>query len=214
MDRNKLPHKGEYHQGNGATGRINSSSEILLRRKQLEFPDSIPVDSIGISSQLDQIFEPQRSTSIFQNHFPRNSAIIEMLKISHFQTIYNIFVAILLIAFVNTLLYNFYESGTILDFELLVWYAHYFINPMYRCFADFPSAILIWCTMFTFSFSAFLLQRAIVEQKLSTKTVYMLYTICFCVMYLCVPYIVRIRKMPPATAAVQDKFNQCSQCSL
>ncbi len=47
----------------------------------------------------------------------------EMLKIVHFKTVYNIFLAVLFVAITNTFAYNFFESGQLLGTQSLsfVW---------------------------------------------------------------------------------------------
>jgi hypothetical protein len=105
-------------------------------------------DQLGqISNQLNKMFEHPKSNSIFQTHFPRNSPITDMLKITHFQTIYNIFVAVLIISLVNTLLNNYRETGKLLEGALLYW-----------VFDRIEHAVCFWVVLWCCSFLPVLLE--------------------------------------------------------
>lgn len=87
-----------------------------------------------IEQKLNALLENPKQLSKYQTHFPRISAMSELLKISHFKTgtplllvlahfshltslaglVKNIWISVLLIAIANTLLYNYFESGVIL----------------------------------------------------------------------------------------------------
>ncbi len=84
-------------------------------------PSQVEIKEHQITKQLNKIFEQPKSENIFQSHFPRDSAITELMGISHFQTIYNIFAAIFTISFLHTFVANYLESGTWLDLEILIW---------------------------------------------------------------------------------------------
>lgn len=52
----------------------------------------------------------------------RNSLLTDLFEITHIQTIYHIFIAILIILFMSTTLEELVETGTInLDFQLMQW---------------------------------------------------------------------------------------------
>lgn len=52
----------------------------------------------------------------------RNSLLTDLFEINHIQTIYHIFVAILIILFMSTMLEDFVETGSIrFDFQLMQW---------------------------------------------------------------------------------------------
>ena len=53
---------------------------------------------------------------------PRNSLLTDLFEISHIQTIYHIFIAILILLFMNTVIVDIIDKGRIdLDFELIQW---------------------------------------------------------------------------------------------
>lgn len=53
---------------------------------------------------------------------PRNSPLTDLFEINHIQTIYHIFIAILVLLFMNTIVVDVVEHGRIdLDFELIHW---------------------------------------------------------------------------------------------
>lgn len=70
----------------------------------------------------------------------RNSVLTDLFKISHIETVYHIFIAVLLIFALNTILSDVVEKGGLVQvyhFELLVW-----------TFKGFFSVIHCWITMF------------------------------------------------------------------
>uniref|UniRef100_A0A0R3W886 O-acyltransferase n=1 Tax=Taenia asiatica TaxID=60517 RepID=A0A0R3W886_TAEAS len=70
----------------------------------------------------------------------RNSVLTDLFKISHIETVYHIFIAVLLIFALNTILSDVVEKGGLVHvyhFELLVW-----------TFKGFFSVIHCWTTMF------------------------------------------------------------------
>lgn len=93
--------------------------------------DSVYSGRIGGSKEADL---SSQKPSRFQSHQARNSVLTglpscyysnpnsaEMLEIEHFQTIYNIFVAVLMLSFCNILFSNYLEEGTVLKFDVLLW---------------------------------------------------------------------------------------------
>jgi len=104
------------------------------------------------------------NNSPFHSHFPRNSLMSEMMKVSHFQTIWNIFSAVLVITFMNILLHNYFTSGIILDFSFWGW-----------CFEGFSTAMVVWVVIFTLSLLAYPLQRLIVSELVSFPFAFCLY---------------------------------------
>jgi len=119
----------------------------------------------------------------------RQSAITEMLEISHFQTIYNVFVAVFLISLTNMLLHNYYESGTTLEFHILWW-----------SFGGLPQALLLWTGLFFASFSVVILQKGIVTRQLSPYFAYTLYIFIQLLLFSGVPQFVRSAGFGPATS--------------
>lgn len=104
------------------------------------------------------------NNSPFNSHFPRNSLMSEMMKVSHFQTIWNIFSAVLVITFMNILLHNYFESGIILDFSFWVW-----------CFGGASLSAGVWVAMFVLSLLAYPIQRLIVSKAVSFSFAFFLY---------------------------------------
>ncbi|KAK7447324.1 hypothetical protein BaRGS_00040209 [Batillaria attramentaria] len=67
----------------------------------------------------------------------RRSVLTELLESSHIQTIYHIFVAILIVFSLNTLVYDWVEKGTLnLNFDMIVW-----------AFGKFPKVMSLWVCM-------------------------------------------------------------------
>ena len=128
--------------------------------------------------------------SLFRTHFARQSLISEMLQISHFQTIYNIFIAVFCIAFTNILLNNYAEKGVFIEFDLFFW-----------CFGQISDAALVWFVFFCLSFSAYILQLGIIKNVLSPRVAYTIHAVIIVGMYSFLPWwAVKVRKYPPATA--------------
>lgn len=181
-----LPQNGLYsstptnfiHHRNSSTESHTPAPTPSLDRNYLQ--------NLGRSLSINR---PQ-GTELFRVHVARQSLISEMLQISHFQTIYNIFVAVFLIAFANTLLSNYMEKGVFIEFDLLIW-----------CFGQAPNAVLVWLTIFCISFSAYFLQEAILKKILSPHLAYTIHAIIITTEYVLLPwYVVGVRKYPPATA--------------
>ncbi|KAI0240730.1 Sterol O-acyltransferase 1 [Lamellibrachia satsuma] len=69
--------------------------------------------------------------------FARPSVLTELLEISHIQTIYHIFVAILIVFSMNTIIYDLIDKGRPgLDFDLIIW-----------SFGKFPIVMTMWSCM-------------------------------------------------------------------
>ncbi|CAG5120643.1 unnamed protein product, partial [Candidula unifasciata] len=67
----------------------------------------------------------------------RRSVLTELFEISHIQTIYHIFVAILIVFSLNTILFDVLEKGTFsLNFEMIQW-----------AFGKFPKVMAMWVVM-------------------------------------------------------------------
>ncbi|PVD30707.1 hypothetical protein C0Q70_09982 [Pomacea canaliculata] len=67
----------------------------------------------------------------------RRSVLTELLETTHIQTIYHIFVAILIVFSLNTLVYDWVEKGTLnLNFDLIVW-----------AFGKLPKVMSSWVCM-------------------------------------------------------------------
>ncbi|CAL4077851.1 unnamed protein product, partial [Meganyctiphanes norvegica] len=71
----------------------------------------------------------------------RPSLLNELLQVNHMESIYNIFVAILILLFFNKLLEEIIETGRLtLDLSLIIY-----------AFGSLDRVIIIWITMFTFT---------------------------------------------------------------
>ncbi|XP_001605991.1 sterol O-acyltransferase 1 [Nasonia vitripennis] len=76
----------------------------------------------------------------------RNSYLTDLFEISHFRTIYNIFIVMLMILFLNTAVHDFIETGT----------THVGIGTIIRSFGNFSTTILIWILMTISTFVTYL----------------------------------------------------------
>eukprot|EP01116_Phalansterium_solitarium_P023464 TRINITY_DN8228_c0_g1_i1.p1 TRINITY_DN8228_c0_g1~~TRINITY_DN8228_c0_g1_i1.p1 ORF type:complete len:641 (-),score=238.70 TRINITY_DN8228_c0_g1_i1:95-2017(-) len=110
-----------------------------------------------VNELMEKIFKIEEPRTPFQMFFARKSPITSMLTISHVQTIYNVFVAMLMLSLTNTLMHNYYETGQAIDFTILAW-----------VFEGFPVAIVLWLGLFVTSFHAYFLQRAVVANLVSS----------------------------------------------
>ncbi len=91
------------------------SSKGKNREEEFEtFDAGGNITSAVIEQRLNKMLTNPKQVSKYQTHFPRISAMSELLKISHFKTVKNIWISVLLIAIANTLLYNYFESGYLL----------------------------------------------------------------------------------------------------
>jgi len=153
-------------------------------------PTETKIDAPAISKQLDKIFEIPQRESIFQTHLARESPITEMLRISHFQTIYNIFVAVFLISLANMVVNNYYESGSALEF-----------STFFFCFRGFGIAFLFWFGMVLGSFNVVVLQKLLVANLLPPKIAYTIYVLYQVFFFVGVPKFVRAQQFGPATGA-------------
>jgi len=149
----------------------------------------VPKSAEDLNGVLQDIFTSPTPASKYQTHFPRHSAMTAMLRIVHFKTVKNIFVAILYVALINTLVCNFFEDDILLDVPLLVW-----------CFGKFDHALLVWLVIFLFSFLAPLLQKAIIKGYLSSRIAYSFYVISCFFIVVAVPKYIRRQDFPPPTS--------------
>ncbi|XP_013378912.1 sterol O-acyltransferase 1 isoform X2 [Lingula anatina] len=68
---------------------------------------------------------------------PRNSVLTDLFEVSHIQTIYHIFIAILIVFSLNTIIHDVFEKGRlVLDFDLIIW----------AC-GKFPLVVTTWLWM-------------------------------------------------------------------
>ena len=68
---------------------------------------------------------------------PRNSLLTDLLEINHIQTIYHIFIAILVILLMATVITDVLETGYVqLDFQLIPW-----------AFGKFETVLMTWVSL-------------------------------------------------------------------
>ena len=68
---------------------------------------------------------------------PRNSLLTDLFEVKHIKTIYHIFIVILIILFLNTVVHDFVDTGSInLGFR-----------PIIAGFGKFHIALMLWCCM-------------------------------------------------------------------
>jgi len=171
----------------------NIKSYMMLqeaRRMYRASPDASQFNTAAVSREMNKIFDTPTRQSIFQTHVARESPITEMLRISHFQTIYNIFVSVFLIALVNTLIHNYYDNGTVLDLQIFIW-----------CFSGLPTAFLFWICLIAFSFIVVVLQKSIVLKILEPKIAHIIYVCAQLLIFFGVPKVVSYFAWGPASGA-------------
>ncbi|XP_078376995.1 sterol O-acyltransferase 1-like isoform X2 [Oculina patagonica] len=75
----------------------------------------------------------------------RQSVLTELLEVNHIKTIYNIFVALLIVFIINTVVYDYIDSGRLwLDLSILTW-----------AFGKPSTVVSIWLVMKAMAMSAF-----------------------------------------------------------
>uniref|UniRef100_A0A182SZC8 Uncharacterized protein n=1 Tax=Anopheles maculatus TaxID=74869 RepID=A0A182SZC8_9DIPT len=89
---------------------------------------------------------------------PRNSLLTDLFEVKHIKTIYHIFVVMLIILFLNTVVHDFVDTGSInLGFR-----------PIIAGFGKFHIALMLWCCMQT---STFLLYPAFLMWAANRKKI-------------------------------------------
>ncbi|XP_049292590.1 sterol O-acyltransferase 2-like [Anopheles funestus] len=92
--------------------------------------------------------DSQRQNSTLNGKLPikvfraRNSLLTDMLEIRHIKTIYHIFIVMLIILFLNTLVHDFVDTGSI----------NLGLRPIIAGFGKFHIAVMLWCCMQTSNF--------------------------------------------------------------
>lgn len=87
----------------------------------------------------NKIRKPKTPTGEIPNkeYIARRSLLTDLFESPHILTIYHIFIAILIVLLLNTVLYDYVDTGKLgLDFELILW-----------SFADFHTVMAIWMVM-------------------------------------------------------------------
>jgi len=84
--------------------------------------------------------------------YSRNSKLSELLRVSEFQTIYNIFVAVLVLFLISIMLKNHFEHGNAINFSLLIW-----------AFGKLEYVAVVWFAMQLAVFAAFSFKHMILN---------------------------------------------------
>eukprot|EP00164_Ancoracysta_twista_P013386 GFYU01021351.1.p1 GENE.GFYU01021351.1~~GFYU01021351.1.p1 ORF type:complete len:618 (-),score=224.58 GFYU01021351.1:58-1911(-) len=121
-------------------------------------------------------------------HVPRKSLVSEMMEISHFRTVYNIFVAILIIAAGNILVKNYFENKKVLDFGLMIW-----------AFGKFPRAFGAWCGIVTTTMYSVYLQRVIRSKMISWTVGIIIHALYVCAIMGFAGWFTAMEDLPIAT---------------
>ncbi|CAB3376613.1 Hypothetical predicted protein [Cloeon dipterum] len=96
---------------------------------------------------LDKMKPTREGTLPDKQFLTRNSLLTDLFEIKHIRTIYHIFVAILIILFLNTLIYDLTDTGRPkFGFGLILWN-----------FGDIKTVIMIWICMMAGVFSLYLM---------------------------------------------------------
>eukprot|EP01121_Diplochlamys_sp_Union-15-3_P009209 TRINITY_DN2497_c0_g1_i2.p1 TRINITY_DN2497_c0_g1~~TRINITY_DN2497_c0_g1_i2.p1 ORF type:complete len:562 (-),score=61.64 TRINITY_DN2497_c0_g1_i2:13-1668(-) len=120
----------------------------------------------------------------------RNSRLSELLLLPEFQTIYNIFVAVLFLFLISVMLKSHFETGNAISFSLLIW-----------AFGKLEYVVMVWSVMQLFCFSAFSFKHLILSSVSSHVwvTMYLLFQFLF----LLLPAITCLRlALPPASGFI------------
>ncbi|XP_011500248.1 PREDICTED: sterol O-acyltransferase 1 [Ceratosolen solmsi marchali] len=95
---------------------------------------------------LDHSKRRQNGKLTDKQFLPRKSFLTDLFEINHIRTIYNIFIVMLLILFLNTAVHDFIETGT----------THLGIRTVTLGFGKFSSTIQIWIAMLLSTFATYL----------------------------------------------------------
>lgn len=132
-----------------------SPSPIKLRQKEKE-RESLQKQLLKSTEIYESTKSPERNiNSPFHSHVPRNPLMSTLMKVSHFRTIWNIFVAIYVIAFVNTLVQNYFQTGIAVDLSLWWW-----------AYGRFHVALGVWCCIFLVALCAWPVQKLMANDLL------------------------------------------------
>eukprot|EP01130_Rhizamoeba_saxonica_P013391 TRINITY_DN5717_c0_g1_i3.p1 TRINITY_DN5717_c0_g1~~TRINITY_DN5717_c0_g1_i3.p1 ORF type:complete len:462 (+),score=36.47 TRINITY_DN5717_c0_g1_i3:373-1758(+) len=154
-------------------------------------PQLMSKEHSTINDLLNSVIFPERiPESKYEVHHACESVITQLMKISHFSTIYNIFAGILIIAMSNIVVNNYLENSGILDISLFLW-----------CFGNITYAVCIWFVLFIGSWFAFGLQYLISFGFLSRKIAYTVYYTLLSLVLYYVPSVITYYELPPASAA-------------
>eukprot|EP00794_Sanderia_malayensis_P003358 gene3358-3847_t len=127
----------------------------------------------------------------------RESLLTELLEVNHIQTIYNIFVALLILFVMNTLVYDYIETGRVaVDFSIIIW-----------AFGKVSLVTTIWLTMMVYTLALFpIFQAWVANQKSWIPLPNIVWMACYAIYLAMFGYfpIVEVLKadLPPASTMI------------
>lgn len=131
----------------------------LLERFDVQFNELV-------DSCVDELEEPSSKSRKHTNMYDeegrkmfvaRESLLTELLEVNHIKTIYNIFVALLILFVMNTLVYDYIETGRVaVDFSIILW-----------AFGKVSAVTTTWLMMFVYTLTIFPIFQAWVSNQKS-----------------------------------------------
>ncbi|XP_046846025.1 sterol O-acyltransferase 1-like isoform X2 [Xenia sp. Carnegie-2017] len=181
----------------------------LLRQFQDSFESSMDdlfqdflrenVGSVGQTTRNGGIVDQSTRNSMESRKVfkPQQSVLTVLLEVSHIRTIYNIFVAILIVFSFNTLVYDYIDHGRfVIDISILTW-----------AFGNVPVVLLTWIAMQVQLLSAYpLFQAWISTRSPSSKVVDFIWLgilIAYVVFLICFPInVIYAHDLPPVSRII------------
>eukprot|EP00002_Diphylleia_rotans_P035635 TRINITY_DN7795_c0_g1_i1.p1 TRINITY_DN7795_c0_g1~~TRINITY_DN7795_c0_g1_i1.p1 ORF type:complete len:629 (-),score=114.18 TRINITY_DN7795_c0_g1_i1:251-2137(-) len=125
-------------------------------------------------------------------HRPRASTLTSMFKFLHFQTIYNQWIAMLVMGFGSIVAQNIHETGAVVDFSFLQY-----------VFGELHLAVVLWFLMFFITHMAFTIQVLIARKILGPGFgCFIVYPVVLCLLYYLPTVYVLSWNLPPATSLI------------
>lgn len=110
-----------------------------------ELLDDVLHDVDSLEPMSDHIYNHRDKLNGRKVFVPRESVLTELLKVNHIKTIYNIFVALLILLIINTVVYDYIDTGRLsIDLSILKW-----------AFGKPSSVVSIWLVMKALALTAF-----------------------------------------------------------
>lgn len=161
-----------------------------------ELLDDVLYDVDNLESVVDHSFvrDKLNGNKVF---VARQSMLTELLEVNHIKTIYNIFVALLVMFIINTVVYDYIDSGSLsLDLSILKW-----------AFGKPSIVVSLWLVMKVMALSAFPLFMAWHTNRHSWLPLPDLVWLTFYIIYMTVFTILPVKEvcqqdLPPASSII------------
>eukprot|EP00736_Rhodelphis_marinus_P006065 Rmarinus@m.21138 len=199
---------------------MNLSERMDVRSRKSEPSQVIDAKIKEAKDRIDELFEtliadvevelkgvdmaPEKPKGKAKEFKARDSLLIRLLRLREFQTMYNIFIAVLIWLFLSIVSQNYDERGIFIDFNLFFW-----------CFGDFHVVVTTWFWLFGGAFIIIPITRALTfpnehnadepsSHSHAGKRLFFLavYVTSQCAMCIGATSVCIVYALPPASAAV------------